>query len=1401
MRLYDLLPSIVRANDLQKGEVLSKLFEAYEEVTDTVSQDILELISLASTLQVPLPFLPFLSYLVGHTDIDSTSEVYRRWSLGSAVSSHKKKGTLFGWKKHYKRTTGSPISVVELFKNTLLETGQYSQEQDGSHLLPSARVLLGPCETSCETGSEVNFAGSDEALSLLKHLRPIHVLTPLNLVTGEASDEFLGAEDTLGCSSACETGEEAWSGSVVRSVFSDQFSSGEDELEIKLSCVTGCQISCQGCCEIDCEQSRCQLKCEVSCETSCTVSCEDYCQACNEVVCAKSCEVHCQDPCEGFCEMSCQGSCQAHECQAYSMQWPVARISCELGVEELVEYCQFACMIYACTFSCTGTEEVPDEPFCQLDSCQGACEYACIFGCTGGCQGGACEAGVAQGMTYTHTGESCNRCRATVGRIVDYGIGEPEEIGQGVIFAASSRSASIFSQSDTPPLWTSNTSPPHPPAGFSTAYPEGRCGTLKSTPDKHWYMGYNTSTAAMELWFYDGGTWAQMDTSPSSGFDSAYQLRPHTSGYNFRILVPDGDNGVYYFARRTTPSGWGVQHWNGSSWTIITTLANVTVFPERFKFFFSPARWCWLVDTGPVSLEWYENDNRITVPDATDETLYTSIAKQTPIPSASYTSAFIRDAWFERNILVLFLNYSYAYGPGPWDRCEGFATVTFNSESGFEGFALHIPGIHWEWDYGGGPQPDWPWPDLFYGSGLHHSVVTASGSVYVVTGAYASGGGYLFKQTSYNPPSVSQVMPTHGSFRNGSPYYGFSSIILIYDRYFFVPGTALVSPNAIGVYDTTTETWLDGTDYQLIGITGWLGSLVGAPGETAITRIEDYWDKGALVPAQKGTHYGILFYEWLSTWDYLSTLVGDQYNKLPYRHARGWKQIPVDPPYPQVEPYQPNDIPSGFCAYGLTKVFGNGKVLAHAMCWTSATVVTSWIYDGDQWVQVHQWSGYFDNTGALYNQVVIPVNRFTLNGGEFYLVTSSHIFTYSGGNAGSFTQEFILFDKDIPGVEEHWTAQIDKVTNEYPTMAKQAAVYNDNWAVFGSPIKLTQGYEFNYYGFRFIFHYRGNWYDQSIDFRYNVSGAPATTGPKNIEVLCVALNREGHGYFIIKFNFAGFSAVEALWEINLEGYLQDDNPSSPSDETHKWFQDDPTDVYSYLDIGSTAGPFTLVGAFIDRDEYKESTALIPADQSLFPNLAMKYETDEIRCMTNHGGYLYVGVGISAFPLDIGQPFGSTSEIFRNVGVVRAQLLPLDQRFEINLGGGASVEAGFKWVFVGPPADMFGYEHYSQYYSQVAKTPPTPPGGVSVDKYPEAAGYYAGGTRDGVAPHAMITEETGDMGRGLIYEYFQTGWLMFFPRRGGSGRFMYVKLPYYSEADPFYYRNLLLAWLHPQLLQI
>jgi len=410
MRMYDLLPEVVRRLDGDtNNNILELLLEAFDEVQEDISSDISELVNLIDVSTINAALLPYLGHVLQAPGFNTTEEFLERWFTRSSVPIHKKKGTLLSWNKHFRYSGQRKITLVELYKSTTNETKNYSPEQDAQHLLPSARIHLVPCETTCETVAEYDYLTASVVLEEIEYIKPIQVLLPHAVIEIESEDLFADSLDTLGCSSSCETGSELWTGSLVTSVFQDAFPMHYDDLIITQTCVASCEISCTSCCEVDCEQSTCQLKCEVNCETSCTHTCETYCQACSEVVCSTSCEVHCQENCAGFCEASCQVACQEHECQAGSIQQP--NLLCTLGVT-IPTQCKNQCMLLACTLGCTTSLTGPPPPppaICV--NCQGACEQGCQYGCTSmSCQGGACEAGIAQGTVYTETGEFCNRC-------------------------------------------------------------------------------------------------------------------------------------------------------------------------------------------------------------------------------------------------------------------------------------------------------------------------------------------------------------------------------------------------------------------------------------------------------------------------------------------------------------------------------------------------------------------------------------------------------------------------------------------------------------------------------------------------------------------------------------------------------------------------------------------------------------------------------------------------------------------------------------------------------------------------------------------------------------------------------------------------------------------------------
>lgn len=430
-KLYNLLPAIVRARDLLAAEasgnepVLENLLAAVEGFSDEVTEEIEGLPDLITNFDAESAM--YLALMLGSLVDTSQTDAQRERFVKGLVAAYKIKGTKLSWNREWLLSEETPPTVVELFKSEIYETGDYAGQQDGSHLLAAARVqFYGPCESGCETGSEISLtrAEQERLFNIIDPARPVHVLLPSQVTEGVIEDPFAEIGDTLGCFSSCETGEETWTGSVVQGTFEDAFVLAEDSLEITLSCTTTCEGSCTSCCETGCQQSRCQLICVTGCETSCTISCEDTCMACCEQECMQSCRVHCQDSCEGgFCEFSCENSCQAHECEAGSCQSNCTSVARMLGTGpcqsqscELVACTQGACMLLACTItSCTMTAEAEDDPpYCLLNSCQGVCEFACIFGCTGeSCEASSCEAGVAQGLTYTTTGEFCNRCPPT----------------------------------------------------------------------------------------------------------------------------------------------------------------------------------------------------------------------------------------------------------------------------------------------------------------------------------------------------------------------------------------------------------------------------------------------------------------------------------------------------------------------------------------------------------------------------------------------------------------------------------------------------------------------------------------------------------------------------------------------------------------------------------------------------------------------------------------------------------------------------------------------------------------------------------------------------------------------------------------------------------------------------
>lgn len=432
MKIYKLLPAIIRTRDLLASEisgdspVLERLLEAFEEVYDIVVGDIEGLPELLSDFGPTYSL--YLALFLGSLLDTTKGQVERERLVKSLVSTYKIKGTSLSWRKAWALVSISAPNIIELYKSQINETGDYSSVEDPSHLIPSARIsFYGACDTICETGAETQELSreeQEELFELIDHVRPIHVLLPQEVVTGEVTDPFADVLDTLGCSTSCETGEESWSGSNVIASFESAFPGiSEDSLEIKLSCITYCQQSCTSCCETSCEQSYCQLKCEQDCETNCTVSCEEFCQACCQQNCQQSCELHCQDACQGFCEFGCENACQAHECESGTCQAGCTAVGQMLGTGpcqtqgcELYSCTQGTCMLLACTLtSCTmSAQEEEEPPFCLLNTCQGLCEFACIFGCTGeACEAAACEAGVAQGLTYTTTGEFCNRCPPT----------------------------------------------------------------------------------------------------------------------------------------------------------------------------------------------------------------------------------------------------------------------------------------------------------------------------------------------------------------------------------------------------------------------------------------------------------------------------------------------------------------------------------------------------------------------------------------------------------------------------------------------------------------------------------------------------------------------------------------------------------------------------------------------------------------------------------------------------------------------------------------------------------------------------------------------------------------------------------------------------------------------------
>ena len=369
--LYRYLPTFIRLRDSIAASlvgssqgVLERIVEVLASLFDETDAFVEALMGIQDPDTCDSQYFPYISYLLGTLLPAGGSEDEIRFLIKNLASHYKTKGTHPSWQKAWRWQDVTPPQVVELYKSTPNEVGDYEMLPDVNHSLRAARIdftaCAGSCESICESvcesiceqdvevGVPISRNAAENLLKYVDNLRPVNVLLRRDANEYLLSSGYPTASEELG-HYPIPYGEPAhWEGSYVEADFEDDIETTYDDLEIDVECLGSCETACQGCCEIQCECATCETRCQTAfCESSCTTGCEGHCEYACEHSCqfaCTSCQASCVSGCQyGSCENGCTTECTGSPCEVNSCENYCTANNCQAG------FCQTGCQAGSCT--------------------------------------------------------------------------------------------------------------------------------------------------------------------------------------------------------------------------------------------------------------------------------------------------------------------------------------------------------------------------------------------------------------------------------------------------------------------------------------------------------------------------------------------------------------------------------------------------------------------------------------------------------------------------------------------------------------------------------------------------------------------------------------------------------------------------------------------------------------------------------------------------------------------------------------------------------------------------------------------------------------------------------------------------------------------------------------------